>query len=96
MDPDLVVIVAGIVACCVGVPLARALASRIAAPAPRALLPSQLAERLDRIERAVEAVSVEVERIGEGQRFTTQLLAGRTGDPPAQAGGGSPPYRPPS
>jgi hypothetical protein len=36
-------------------------------------------ERLERIERAVEAVAIEVERISEGQRFTTRLLAERNG-----------------
>ena len=31
--------------------------------------------RLDRLTHALDAVAVEVERIGEGQRFVTQLLA---------------------
>lgn len=35
------------------------------------------ARRLAAIEQAVEAVAVEVERISEGQRFTTKLLADR-------------------
>jgi len=33
--------------------------------------------RLQRIEQAVESIAVEVERIGEAQRFTTKLLAER-------------------
>ena len=33
--------------------------------------------RLDRIEHAIEAVAVEIERISEGQRFVTRLLAER-------------------
>ena len=33
--------------------------------------------RLQRIEQAVESIALEVERIGEGQRFTTKLLAER-------------------
>jgi aspartate 1-decarboxylase len=53
-------------------------------------------ERLERIEHAVDAMAVEVERLGEGQRFTTQLLAGRAGETSVQPGGASPPYRPPS
>lgn len=32
-------------------------------------------DRLERIERAVESVAIEVERIGESQRFTSRLLA---------------------
>lgn len=35
------------------------------------------ARRLESIEQAVEAVAVEVERISEGQRFTSKLLADR-------------------
>jgi hypothetical protein len=31
--------------------------------------------RLARIEQAVEAIALEVERISEGQRFTTRLLS---------------------
>lgn len=31
-------------------------------------------DRLARVERAVEAIAVEVERLGEGQRFVTRLL----------------------
>ena len=35
----------------------------------------ELEQRMERIERAVEAIAVEVERVGEGQRFVTKLLA---------------------
>jgi hypothetical protein len=34
-------------------------------------------DRFTRLEQAVEAIAVEVERISEGQRFTTKLLAER-------------------
>ena len=40
-----------------------------------ARLTGQLEERLSRIEHAVDAIAVEVERISEGQRFKTKLLA---------------------
>lgn len=40
-------------------------------------MPVELGDRLTTIERSVEAVAIEVERIGEGQRFVTQLLASR-------------------
>lgn len=40
-------------------------------------------ERLARIEAAVEAMSIEIERISEGQRFTTKLLSDQTS--PVQA-----------
>jgi hypothetical protein len=37
--------------------------------------------RLQRIEQAVESIALEVERIGEAQRFTTKLFAERQLDP---------------
>jgi hypothetical protein len=40
-------------------------------------LSPEMTQRLDGIERAVEATALEVERIGEGQRFVTQLMASR-------------------
>jgi hypothetical protein len=44
-------------------------------------IPNEVAGRLERIEQAVEAVAIEVERISEGQRFTTKLLSeGRGSD----------------
>lgn len=36
--------------------------------------------RLQRLEQAVDAIALEVERISEGQRFTTKLLAQRQGE----------------
>ena len=36
--------------------------------------PRELADRLSRMEQALEATAVEVERIGEGQRFLTKLF----------------------
>ena len=40
-------------------------------------LPPQLVDRMESLERSMDAVAIEVERIGEGQRFVTQLLADR-------------------
>jgi hypothetical protein len=37
-------------------------------------------ERLGRLEQAVDAIAVEVERISEGQRFTTKLLSDRASE----------------
>ncbi|MDZ7631362.1 MAG: hypothetical protein U5K74_08455 [Gemmatimonadaceae bacterium] len=45
------------------------------------LPPRDTTDRLQRIEAAVEAMSVEVERISEGQRFVTKVLAERTTTP---------------
>jgi hypothetical protein len=44
----------------------------LAGPAP---IPPELMDRMARLEQAVESVAVEVERIGEGQRFVTKLFA---------------------
>ncbi|HEY5492857.1 MAG TPA: hypothetical protein VIK25_16825 [Gemmatimonadaceae bacterium] len=40
-------------------------------------------ERLARIEQAVDAIAIEMERMGEGQRFVTKLLAERGAQLPA-------------
>jgi len=37
----------------------------------------RLEQRLASIEQALQAIAVEVERLGEGQRFTARLLADR-------------------
>jgi hypothetical protein len=36
-----------------------------------------IAERLMRMEQSIEAMAIEMERVGEGQRFVTKLLADR-------------------
>ncbi|MEP7381119.1 MAG: hypothetical protein ABI910_05495 [Gemmatimonadota bacterium] len=38
----------------------------------------RLDDRLGRMEQAIEAIAIEVERVSEGQRFTSKLLAERT------------------
>ena len=47
-------------------------------------------QRLERIEQAVDAIAIEMERVSEGQRFTTKLLAERATPPRANAPGGVP------
>jgi len=42
---------------------------------------TDIADRLSRLESAVDAIAVETERISEGQRFTTKLLNDRAGAP---------------
>ena len=47
-------------------------------------LPStRVEDRLDRIEQAVDAIAIEVERMSESQRFTTRLLTERLPSPEA-------------
>lgn len=40
-------------------------------------LHSETSARIERIEQAVDAIAIEIERISEGQRFTTRLLSDR-------------------
>jgi hypothetical protein len=47
---------------------------------PRPALDPEESPRLQRIEQAIESIALEVERIGEAQRFTTKLLAARQPD----------------
>jgi hypothetical protein len=51
-------------------------ANRAAKQVPDASF-ARIDDRLSRIEQAIDAMSVEVERISEGQRFTTKLLSDR-------------------
>src|SRR3977135_1934932 len=37
-------------------------------------LPNELTDRLTNLEQSVDAVAIEVERIGEGQRFMTRVF----------------------
>jgi len=58
-----------------GLPLIRALTRRWErAPLPPPTSPD-VTSRLERIEQAVEAVAIEVERIAEAQRFAAKLMA---------------------
>ena len=60
----------------IGVPLARAFGRWLDRRGSRpAALPADVTTRLQRIEEAVETVALEVERISEGQRFTSRLMA---------------------
>ena len=60
-----------------GVPLARAFARRMDRKgqiAVAAATPSNTDPRLERIEQAIEAIAIEVERVSEGQRFANRLM----------------------
>jgi hypothetical protein len=60
----------------IGVPMIRAITRRWERKALPPEPPSaELVARLERIELAVEAVAVEVERIAEAQRFSAKLMA---------------------
>lgn len=54
---------------------ARMMWKRAAAGTVRHVVPPETAGRLERIEQAVEAIAIEVERVSEGQRFVTKLMS---------------------
>jgi hypothetical protein len=75
----------GIGAFLLTVPLVIAFARRIwvRGSARAAVVDFDSSPRLQRIEQAIESIAIEVERIGEAQRFTTKLLSDRAADPVA-------------
>lgn len=94
MGPDVIVPVSAmvmVIAIAVGLPLARAHAKRMERGIDPKALPNDLTERLTRMEQAIDSMAVEIERISEGQRFTTKLLSERAPDAlPANRAGGVP------
>jgi hypothetical protein len=74
--PDEVYELTGLIIVVVLFPLSIAFARRIWRKSAAAItsLPRELTDRLLRLEQTVEATSLEVERIGEGQRFLTRLF----------------------
>src|SRR5688572_790991 len=66
----------------VGLPLARAFARRMDRRGESGSA-SEITPRLDRIEQAVEAIAIE--RVSEGQRYTTKAIADLRGLPAANA-----------
>jgi hypothetical protein len=78
----------------IGVPLARAYTRRMDSESRNPRVPSEVTQRLERMEQTLEAVAIEVERITEGQRFTTKLLSeGRGAGDGRQSSSASPPDR---
>jgi hypothetical protein len=61
----------------IGVPIARAFARRMDRQANAPAISPELAAQIERMEHAIDSIAIEVERISEGQRFTTKLLAER-------------------
>jgi hypothetical protein len=62
-------------------------------PSPPALPPAAItetAQRLERLEGAVDSIAIEIERISEGQRFVTKLLSEGQRAPALGAGQRSP------
>ena len=77
IPPQAVDIALGFFAMCVviviGWPIARAFGKRLERKGEAAMPAPAMADQLHRIEQAVEAMSIEVERISESQRFIARL-----------------------
>jgi len=69
MGPEIIVPLgafATAVVLAIGVPVARAYSRRMDADSRNPRIPDEVASRLERMEQAIEAVAIEVERISEG------------------------------
>ena len=73
--PIVLFIMMGVTA--IGYPIARAIARKLDRESLQPKVPPEIMGRLERMEMAIDSIAVEVERISEGQRFTTKLLSDR-------------------
>lgn len=65
----------------VSIAIARRIWRRATGAPPPAHLAKEMDERFTRLEQAMDAVAVEVERIGEGQRYVTRVLGAGPAQP---------------
>ena len=82
MDENIArVILAGVIGVTISISMIAMAVSKMVSSRRRKELPessvARLEERLERMEMAIDAMATEVERVAEGQRFTTKLLAER-------------------
>jgi hypothetical protein len=84
MDPDLVAGLMFSMIFAVFMPISIAFARRIWRRGTVVSAPfrDNISPRLERLEQAMDAIAIEIERISEGQRFVTKVLLDR----PAEAG----------
>jgi hypothetical protein len=75
--PEEVFMLGGMAIFFIGMPLAIAYARRLwkrGATAVSTEMPAEMTDRLNRMEQAIDAVAVELERVGEGQRYVTKVF----------------------
>ena len=81
MDEDIIIPIAGMITglvMVIGLPLVILYARKVWNRDSSSMQSSPMNDhRLERIEQAIDAMAVEVERIAEGQRFVTKLLSDR-------------------
>jgi len=90
--PEEAYVLGGLFMILVFFPLSVAFARRIWRRSAAAVtaFPREIGERMVRMEQALEATAVEVERIGEGQRFLTRLFTEGEGARPLGSGAAQP------
>lgn len=65
----------------IGFPIARAVARMLDRKSQQPQIPHHVTAQLTQLTQAVDAIAIEVERISEGQRFTTKLLSEKQKSP---------------
>jgi hypothetical protein len=80
MDENIArVIIAGVIGITITISMVAMAVARLVASRRRKEFPestvARLEQRLERMEQAIDAIATEVERVAEGQRFTSRLLA---------------------
>lgn len=92
-NPAIAIPTVSIVSLTLFLPLAIGWARRISrrAPAPPPIS-NDVTTRLERMEQAIDAIAIEVERVSEGQRFVTKFMAEKSSSAVANGGaaGGQP------
>lgn len=86
MDENIArVVMAAVIGMTISISMVAMAVARIVASRRRKELPdssvARIEERLERMEQAIDAMATEVERVADGQRFTTKLLAERQFEP---------------
>jgi hypothetical protein len=77
VDEDIVVPIAfffSVIVMSIGIPIVRAMIRRWDRQSLQPPMAADTSARLERIEQAIEAMSIEIERVAEGQRFVTRLM----------------------
>lgn len=82
MDDNIArIIIAGVIGVTISISMVAMAIAKMVSSRRRKDLPesatARLEERLERMELAIDAMATEVERVAEGQRFTSKLLADR-------------------
>jgi hypothetical protein len=82
MDENIArIIIAGVIGVTISISMVAMAVAKMVAARRRKELPessiARLEERFERMEQAIDAMATEVERVAEGQRFTTRLLSER-------------------